>query len=177
MEFHESNSEKSNLDPASGSLSEHNTNVVNVTDSLKPIGDKNTEYGQTISYLHHMFDTRHKVFQFSIAINAALLAVVFQMADTVPARLVTSVMGFAVMIFFVLFIRRSNLYLEEIEKYAKQLEQEIGFNLVSKTTERMPPGIKTTNYFLFTYYALILLWVFVLTYLFSQLFGLQLPSF
>ena len=139
-------------------------------------GDRNVEYQQTIAYVHHMYDTRHRIFQFAIAVNAGLLAIVFQMADSPIARAVISVMGCAVMVFMTLLAKRSNLYLNELEEYAKELETSLGFHMVRLTTSRMPKGITSTSYLFYSYWLMVVVWSFLLLYFALKTFGLPLPQ-
>ena len=125
--------------------------------------DRTVEYQQAIIHLHHMYDTRHKIFQFSVVINAALLTIAFKMPELSLERVLMALMGFLITMFITLMAIRSNKYLKQVEVYTEELESFIGFGLINTTNKRMPKGIDSTSYFFYTYWAMILLWLFIIT--------------
>ena len=122
----------------------------------KSHGNREVEYAQTISYVQHMYDTRHQIFQFAVALNTGLLAVVFQFLTTTGSRLALSMLGGFVTLAITLMARRSWRYLSVLEQYAAELESKLGFGLVRETSSRMPKGADSTVYLFLIYWAFVL---------------------
>jgi hypothetical protein len=121
-------------------------------------GNREVEYAQTIGYVQHMYSTRHQIFQFAVALNTGLLAVVFQFLQTNGPRLALCLLGAFVTLAITLMARRSWIYLTVLEKYAAELENDLGFGLVRITGERMPKGTDSTVYLFLIYWALVAFW-------------------
>ena len=117
-----------------------------------------------MSYIQHMYDTRHQIFQFAVALNSALLAAIFQFVKSDGGRLGLSALGGVVTISVTLMARRSRAYLVVLEQYVAELEAELGFGLVRTTAARMPKGIDSTIYLLFIYWLLVIVWLVLITY-------------
>lgn len=124
-----------------------------------PSGNREIEYQQAVSYIQHMYDTRHQIFQFAVALNTALLAAIFQFVTVDIGRFALSALGGLVTIAITLMARRSRRYLMELEKYAAELEQALGFGLIGTTAGRMPRGIDSTIYLHIIYWTLVIVWV------------------
>ncbi|HLQ76227.1 MAG TPA: hypothetical protein VK210_02675 [Terriglobia bacterium] len=122
-------------------------------------GNREVEYSQTIAYIHHMYDTRHQIFQFLVALNTGLMAVVFQFLQTDKSRMTLSLLGGFVTLATLLMARRSWTYLNVLESYAMELEDKLGYGLVRCTSSRMPKGTDSTVYLFLIYWALVLMWV------------------
>jgi hypothetical protein len=133
-------------------------------------GNRDIEYQATMSYVQHMYDTRHHIFQFAVALNSALLAAIFQFVQSPAGRLALSLVGLFVTLSIMLMARRSRMYLVVLEQYARELEAEIGFSLVRTTSARMPKGIDSTLYLHAIYLILVVVWV-VLTGYFATRIG------
>lgn len=112
-----------------------------------------------MSYIQHMYDTRHQIFQFAVALNSALIAAIFQFVQVDSGRLALSLLGGFVTLVVTLMARRSGRYLAELEAYTKEMEQGLGYGLVGTTSARMPKGIDSTVYLHMIYWALVLVWV------------------
>jgi hypothetical protein len=123
-----------------------------------PNGNREIEYQQAMSYIQHLYDTRHQSFQFAVALNTALLAAIFQFVKVDSGRLALSLLGGAVTLAITLMARRSRRYLVELEKYTAELEQSLGYGLVTATAARMPKGVDSTLYLHFIYWILVLVW-------------------
>jgi hypothetical protein len=121
-------------------------------------GNREVEYTQTIGYVQHMYETRHQIFQFAVALNTGLLAVVFQFLTTSGPRLALSLLGGFVTLAITLMARRSWTYLTVLERYAAELETSLGFGLVRTTSERMPKGTDSTVYLFLIYWAFVATW-------------------
>ena len=130
-------------------------------------GNRDVEYTATMSYVQHMYDTRHQIFQFAVALNSALLAAIFQFIQEDSGRLALSLVGLFVTSAITLMARRSRAYLVVLETYAAELEADIGFGLVRTTSARMPKGIDSTLYLHFIYWILVIVWA-VLTIFFIR---------
>jgi len=122
-------------------------------------GNREVEYQQAVSYIQHMYDTRHQIFQFAVALNSALIAAIFQFVQVNTGRLALALLGGFVTLVITLMARRSRQYLVELEKYAAELETGLGFGLVGTTASRMPRGIDSTVYLHMIYWALVLVWI------------------
>lgn len=127
------------------------------------MANRETEYEQTISYIHHMYDTRHRIFGFLIALNAGLLTVIFEVLDSEPAMLVLCVIGLATTFALTLMGVRANKYRIQLERYAAELEIQLGFGLIKTTGERMPKGMDSTVYIFCVCWLMLLIWSIVLT--------------
>lgn len=134
--------------------------------------DKSVEYQQAIAYLHHMYDTRHRIFQFGILINAGLLGVVFKLAESTIARVSISTTGFLIILSLTLMAIRSDQYRIQIERYTEELELKLGFGLVRITNQRMPKGLDSTKYLFYSYWAMAFVWALLLIYFLFEAFGL-----
>lgn len=121
-------------------------------------GNRDIEYQATMSYVQHMYDTRHQIFQFAVALNSALLAAIFQFVQVPSGRLALSLVGLFVTMSITLMARRSRQYLIVLEAYAGELEGELGFGLVRTTSARMPKGIDSTVYLHVIYWLLVAVW-------------------
>ena len=77
-----------------------------------------------MAYVQHMYDTRHQIFQFAVALNSALLAAIFQFIQEDSGRLALSLVGLFVTSAITLMARRSLAYLVVLEAYAAELETE-----------------------------------------------------
>jgi hypothetical protein len=132
-------------------------------------GNKEVEYAQAIGYIHHMYDTRHRIFQFSVALNTALVAGVVQFVDADTTRLALAIVGGVVSLVVSLMARRSYLYLQFLEQYTRELEEQLDYGLVRETGARMPSGIDSTVYFLFVYNLAIVIWLGVAAFSLTRL--------
>ena len=132
--------------------------------------NRETEYQQTVAYLMYMYETRQQIFQFVVGANTALFALVFQFVTSAVAKSVLSIVGGVVTLALTLMARRSLRYLTEMEKYAQELEGELGFNLLRETTARMPKGIDSSRYLIFVYWTLVIIWVMAGVYFLLSLF-------
>ena len=138
--------------------------------------NRETEYEQAFAYLFHMHATRHQVFQFVVGVNTALFALVFQFLTSNLAKSVLSIVGGIVTLALTLMAKRSLRYLAELEKYAKWLEEELGFGLLRETNARMPKGVDSSMYLFVVYWALVVLWVVSSLYFLLRLFIVDLPQ-
>jgi hypothetical protein len=133
--------------------------------------NRETEHNQTLTYLIHMYETRHQVFQFVVGANTALFALVFQFVTSIMAKSILAIVGGIVTLALTLMARRSLRYLTEVEKYAQELEKELGFNLLSETNARMPKGVDSSVYLIYVYWALVVIWVIAGVYFVVSLFS------
>jgi hypothetical protein len=122
------------------------------------------EYERTITYIHHMYDTRHQIFQFVVGLNTALLAVVFQYITAEVGQAALSLVGGTVTLALTLMARRSWQYLAQVERYARELEERLGFGLIRETSARMPKGIDSSVYLFVIYWVLIVIWAVLSAY-------------
>jgi hypothetical protein len=136
-----------------------------------PTGNREVEYQQAVAYIQHMYDTRHQIFQFAVALNTALLAAIFQFVQVNSGRLALSLLGGVVTAAITLMARRSGKYLQTLEAYAAELEGELGFGLVRTTSSRMPKGIDSTSYLHFVYGILVVVWAALSGYYTVQVAG------
>jgi len=132
--------------------------------------NRETEYEQTLAYLMHMYETRHQVFQFVVGANTALFALVFQFVTSTIAKSVLSIVGGIVTLALTLMAGRSLRYLAEVEKYAKELEHELGFGLLRETNARMPKGVDSSVYLIYVYWVLVVIWIIASVYFVLSLF-------
>lgn len=119
---------------------------------------REVEYEQAVSYIRHMYETRGQIFQFSVTLNAGVLAVVFQYLSANEAKLALSSVGFLVNLALTLMAWRSWLYLRVLETYTINLEAKLKYGLISETARNMPKGIYSTTYLFFIYWTFILAW-------------------
>lgn len=131
-----------------------------------------TEYELSLSYIQHMYDTRHQIFQFVVAVNTGLLAVVFQFIKTDITKVVLSVIGAIITVALTLMAKRSLRYLQELEAYARNLEEILDFGLIKETGSKMPKGIDSSEYLLFVYFTFVVTWVFSSIYFSLSFFGI-----
>ncbi|MDZ4142354.1 MAG: hypothetical protein U1C48_10145 [Methylotenera sp.] len=134
-------------------------------------GNSDVEYQMAISYIHHMYDTRNHIFQFAIALNTGLIAVVFQFLDKDIARIGLSLVGGIATLVITLMAKRSWLYLLTLESYTKELEKRLNFHLISETALRMPKGIDSTLYLYYVYWLLVVTWITLSTYYSLRMFA------
>ena len=138
--------------------------------------NRDIEYEQTIAYVFHLYDTRHQVFQFVVGVNTALFALVFQFLTSNVAKSLLSIVGGIVTLALALMAKRSLRYLAELEKYAKELEEILGFGLLRETNARMPKGVDSSVYLLIVYWALVVIWTIASIYFVLRLFDANLPQ-
>jgi hypothetical protein len=138
--------------------------------SVKP--NRVTEYELTLSYIQHMYDTRHHIFQFVVAVNTGLLAVVFQFIKSDITKVAMSIIGAIITLALTLMAKRSLRYLQELEYYAKSLEDCIGFGLIKETGAKMPKGLDSSIYLFFVYWTFVCTWVFLSIYFTLSFFGI-----
>lgn len=127
-------------------------------------GSPDTEYQSGIAYIHHMHDTRHKILQFVVGINTALLAVVFEFVTSHTAKAILSLIGGLITVALALMATRSLKYLATMEDYVIELEAKLNFGLIRETRLRMPEGRDSNDYLLFVYWALAMTWLVLLAY-------------
>jgi len=140
-----------------------------------PVCNREVEYEQTIAYVHHMYDTRHHIFQFAVGLNTALLAIIFQFLTTDGAKFALCALGGLVTLAIALMARRSWAYLNVLEQYAKELEGRIGFALVRETSARMPKGMDSTVYLFIVYWAFVVMWAALCGFHLLRMLGMPLP--
>lgn len=134
-------------------------------------GNRDVEYQQTMSYIQHMYDTRHQIFQFTVALNSALIAAIFQFVKVDSGRLALALVGGFVTLALTLMARRSRTYLQVLEAYVQELEGDLGFGLVRTTYARMPRGIDSTIYLHVIYWTLVVVWAVLAAYYARSLLG------
>ena len=134
------------------------------------------EYEQTIAYIVHLYETRHQVFQFVVGVNTALFALVFQFLTSNIAKSILSIVGGIVTLALTLMAKRSLRYLVELEKYAQELEGELGFGLLRETNARMPRGVDSSVYLFIVYWVLVVIWTVSGIYFVLRLFVANLPQ-
>jgi len=78
--------------------------------------DKNAEYQQVVAYIFHMFDTRHKAFNFMIIINLALVTGYGNLTFKNNIDFVLPLLSLIINIAMIGFSYRSNKALNAIEK-------------------------------------------------------------
>ncbi|PPC85730.1 MAG: hypothetical protein CTY37_07590 [Methylotenera sp.] len=135
-----------------------------------------SEYEMTVAYIHHMYDTRHHIFQFVVAVNTGLLAVVFQFLQTNLTKVVLSLIGAIITLALTLMARRSLQYLKEVENYAAQLEKIMGFGLIGETSSKMPKGRDSSMYLFFVYWTFVITWIFLSFYYMLLTVGFPVPN-
>jgi hypothetical protein len=123
------------------------------------------EYKECMSYVQHMYDTRHHIFQFIVGLNTALFAGLSQVAHTAHEKLAVCVLGFVVTVTMALMARRSSTYLRTLEAYTKEVEAKVGFGMLTTTTSRMPRGLDSTKYLFVVYWSIVCAWVVALVQL------------
>lgn len=123
-----------------------------------------TEYELSISYIQHMYDTRNHIFQFVVAVNTGLFALVFQFIKNDLTKVAMSVIGAIITLALTLMARRSLRYLQELETYTQRLEEVLGFGLIKETCRNMPKGTDSSIYLFFVYWTFIVSWVFLSVY-------------
>jgi len=130
---------------------------------------KDAEYKQTVDYIMHMYETRHKIFHFCIIFSAALLTVVFKLLHDNDEKFIISTFTLIISIVFTLMAKRSIKALVQFEMYAEKLEKEIGYNLITYTNNKLKGGINTNWYFLSLYWLLVVMWLSGSVYFFIKL--------
>ena len=133
------------------------------------MSSKDAEYKQTVDYIMHMYETRHKIFHFSIIFSAALLTVVFKLLQNNEEKLAASIFSLLVSIIFAFLAKRSFKALRYFEEYAEKLEKEIGYNLITYTRNKLKGGIYSTYYFVFLYWWLVAMWLLSVMYFIFKL--------
>jgi ABC-type branched-subunit amino acid transport system permease subunit len=119
-----------------------------------------------------MYDTRHHIFQFVVAVNTGLLAVVFQFLKSDPTKFILSTIGAVITIALTLMARRSLRYLQEVECYAQHLEKIIGFGLIRETGGKMPKGADSSVYLFVVYWTFVCTWIFLSIYYILRSIGI-----
>lgn len=143
---------------------------------MRDSANRDIEYEQTIQYIQHMYDTRHQIFQFVVAINTGLLAVVFQFLQRDVTKVIMSLLGALVTIALTLMARRSLRYLQEVETYASELERALDFGLIQRTSERMPKGIDSSVYLFVVYWTFVATWIVLGAYYVLRVVGVPVPN-
>ncbi len=126
--------------------------------SEKKAGNRELEYDKVLSYIFHMYDTRHKIFSFAVSINTILLAVVFQYIEANLAKLLLSILAGTITTALYLMNIRASHYRAHLENYAKEVEQTLGFSALTTVDSRMPKGVDSTKYLFFVYFLMSCLW-------------------
>jgi hypothetical protein len=111
-----------------------------------------------------------------VGVNTALFALVFQFLTSNIAKSILSIVGGIVTLALTLMARRSLRYLAELEEYAKELEEKLGFGLLRETNARMPKGVDSSVYLFVVYWALVVSWTVSSIYFVLRLFVVTLPQ-
>jgi hypothetical protein len=72
--------------------------------------------------------------------------------------------------------KRALRYLAEVELYAQELEELLGFGLIQKTSARMPKGVDSSVYLFVVYWILVVTWALLSIYYALLHFGTALPQ-
>lgn len=143
---------------------------------MRDSANREVEYEQTIQYIQHMYDTRHHIFQFVVAINTGLLTVVFQFLQRDVTKIIMCLLGALVTVALTLMARRSLRFLQEVEHYAKELEEVLGFGLIQKTAERMPKGNNSSAYLFVVCWSFVATWTILSAYYVLRATGVPVPT-
>ena len=136
---------------------------------MTKMANREVEYKEAMLTRHYMYETRHKLFGFTITLNAAFSAAVFHFADTGSARIALAILCVTITALIALFARRSNQYLIEVDNYLIELEKLLAFELVTKTHARLSKGLSSTAYLFACYCILIIFWIGFLSYELAQM--------
>lgn len=123
-------------------------------------GNKEVEYAQAMSYLQHMFETRHKAFHFMLIINVALLAVQFNSKATITSieKLIVSVFGFLITALLLGFARRNATANAKIQIEVIKIEEQLGYSLLSSSHYSKIKGPHSGIYLTSIYVICMIIW-------------------
>lgn len=137
---------------------------------------KEIEYIQAISYIFHMYDTRHHIFKFIVGINTVMIAIVFQYLSSDITKLFFSIISGVITLSLTFMAKRSFIYLINLEEYTKKLEEDLNIALITKPSSQMPKGSDSSIYLFITYYFLFFIWVLLSIYFLLRLLFPELPK-
>ena len=127
--------------------------------------NREIEYTLAHNRIEHLYDTRLKVFNFSLILNAALLASVQQLASDPIQKCIISFFGILATSFMLLVERRTIFVVDQYLDYLKELEIELSFDLETTIGRKLGKSkFRTRNYFSALYFTLSLMWLFQISY-------------
>ncbi|MBL4566917.1 MAG: hypothetical protein JKY85_02660 [Porticoccus sp.] len=133
------------------------------------------EYDKILSYIIHLYDTRHKIFQFCVSINTILLAVIFQYIDELAAKFFLSIFAGAITISLSLMGIRSWRYLCTLEQCVGNVEEKLGLSALKIASSKMPRGMDSTKYLFFVYLLMSILWIVLSVGYLANILDYQIP--
>ena len=121
---------------------------------------KNLEYIEVHNHIRHLYDFRTKILSFSIALNAALMSVIFQSGLRNSVKIIIAILAFAATLVFLLVERRLVYGMGKYIEFGKLSEGNQESHLLTFVWEAFGrDGIPTRTYIQLLYGLMLVLWI------------------
>lgn len=137
---------------------------------VHPPGDKETEYKELGTFLRYLLDYRLKIFNFAVAFNGALLALIYTYIKTaIIGQILLCFLGLISSMVFLFLEKRIVFIYSQHLRYIMEVERFLDFGAVSKVAPRLKKGVITIRRcFLFLHACLLLIWLWQLVHFIGQ---------
>lgn len=115
------------------------------------------EYGEVNNNIRHLYDVRMKVFGFSIALNAALMAFAFDKIDSGATQAFAGALAIVATVALWLIERRTIRVMDVYISAGLKIDRVLGTSSHSEVDQI--GGVRTRKYFDALYLLMILLWL------------------
>ena len=114
------------------------------------------EYSETHASIRHLYDVRMKVFGFSVALNAALMAFAFDRIEARVTQVCVAILALLSTAALWLIERRTIRVIDHYIEIGKEIE--VGLSMSALTKADALGGLRTRRYFDVLYALILLLW-------------------
>ena len=95
--------------------------------------ERPVEYEQALVNFRYFLDHKTKLFGFIIAINSILYPIILNTLQSQPTKVIASVMVVLLLIFAMIFDRRTTGQIKIFLKEAKRIERDLDFQMIQNT--------------------------------------------
>lgn len=95
--------------------------------------ERPVEYEQALVNFRYFLDHKTKLFGFIIAINSILYPIILNTLQSQPTKVIASVMVVVLLIFAMIFDRRTTSQIKIFLKEAKRIERDLDFQMIQNT--------------------------------------------
>ncbi|GAA6213010.1 hypothetical protein NBRC116602_27510 [Hyphomicrobiales bacterium 4NK60-0047b] len=95
--------------------------------------ERPVEYEQALVNFRYFLDHKTKLFGFIIAINSILYPIILTTLQSQPTKVIASVMVVLLLVFAMIFDRRTTSQIKIFLKEAKRIERDLDFQMIQNT--------------------------------------------
>ena len=95
--------------------------------------ERPVEYEQALVNMRYFLDHKAKLFGFVIAINSILYPIILTTLETMPTKVIASVMVVVLLVCAAIFDRRTTKQIKIFIREAKRIENQLDFQLIQNT--------------------------------------------